>query len=330
MHILCPLHSSVCFRTTHCRSQLHEAKVEEDARLAAEAEARRIKEEEERKKREAEEEAQRQRILEEEERIAAEQAEAQAKAQREAEEQAQKQREAEEAERKQKEEEEKAKAAANGAHDEAHTAAEAKDASGSTSGAPSSEAGEAPHGTDQEPGSPHPSFNSLKARPTPPATSGLPSPTSTHPPSSIRSGHRPDSPTPPTKDGLNGANAVEISTTDATPTGSIVDESPLNLAAARERQRLGSSLPQRSLSASSAARLTSLTDESTMFGGTARKPNLSGVDTGNATTRHPNNDSDEDGYGQPSPRNTQTAFPDSVSEVRPREPAAIRWKATRL
>uniref|UniRef100_V5EPV7 PX domain-containing protein n=1 Tax=Kalmanozyma brasiliensis (strain GHG001) TaxID=1365824 RepID=V5EPV7_KALBG len=80
-------------------AELHQAKVEEDARLAAEAEAKRQMEEEERKKREAEEDAERQRQLEEERRIAAEkaEAEAQAEAQRQAEEQARQQKEAEEA-----------------------------------------------------------------------------------------------------------------------------------------------------------------------------------------------------------------------------------------
>ncbi|CDS01882.1 hypothetical protein, partial [Sporisorium scitamineum] len=238
-------------------AELHKAKLEEEARLAAEAEARHQKEEKERRQREAEE-----------------QAEPAAPAQSDA--------------------------------------------------PPSSEIGEAPNGIDHEPGSPHPSFNSLQARPTPPATSGLPSPTSSHPPSSIKSGFRPDTPPLPlgTKDATSAAqSAVTIATTDATPTGSIVEESPLNLAAARERQRLGSTLPQRSLSASSAARLTSLTDESTMFGGTARKSSLSGpayLDTASgALSRHAGSDSDDDGYGQPSPRKDQVAFPDRVQSGSP-------------
>ncbi|SPO29314.1 related to Vacuolar protein sorting-associated protein VPS5 [Ustilago trichophora] len=292
-------------------AEMHKIKLEEEARLAAEAEERRRnEEEEERKKRQAEQEAERQRQLEEEKRIAAEHAEAQAQAQRQAEEQARKQKEAEEAESRKKAEEEQAEkqlALANGSDDKPaeSTASEAF----TEAAPPSSEAGEA--STDREPGSPHPSFNSLKARPTPPATSGLPSPTSSHPPSSIKSGHRPDTP-PLSKDASNAPPqhpAVEILATDATPTGSVVEESPLNLAAARERQRLGSTLPQRSLSASSAARLTSLTDESTMFGGAARKSSLTGPAHLDTAVRHAKDDSDEDGYGQPSPRNNQVAFP---------------------
>ncbi|CDS81875.1 related to Vacuolar protein sorting-associated protein VPS5 [Sporisorium scitamineum] len=290
-------------------AELHKAKLEEEARLAAEAEARHQKEEKERRQREAEEQAERQHKLEEEKRIAAEQAEAQAKAeaeaQRKAEDEAERKREAEEA------------AAAAAAADPAAAPAQ-------SDAPPSSEIGEAPNGIDHEPGSPHPSFNSLQARPTPPATSGLPSPTSSHPPSSIKSGFRPDTPPLPlgTKDATSAAqSAVTIATTDATPTGSIVEESPLNLAAARERQRLGSTLPQRSLSASSAARLTSLTDESTMFGGTARKSSLSGpayLDTASgALSRHAGSDSDDDGYGQPSPRKDQVAFPDRVQSGSP-------------
>ncbi|SJX65710.1 related to Vacuolar protein sorting-associated protein VPS5 [Sporisorium reilianum f. sp. reilianum] len=288
-------------------AELHQIKLKEEERLAAEAEAKRQKEEEERRQREAEEEAERQRKLEEEKRIAAEQAEAKAKAEAEAEAEAKRQAEEEAARKKQADE---AAASAAASADTAPSRSEVP---------PSSEAGEAPNGTDHEPGSPHPSFNSLQARPTPPATSGLPSPTSTHPPSSIKSGHRPDTPPPPpptSKDALSPSaqSDVVIATTDATPTGSIVEESPLNLAAARERQRLGSTLPQRSLSASSAARLTSLTDESTMFGGAARKSSLGGpayLDTaGGALSRHAGSDSDDDGYGQPSPRNNQVAFPD--------------------
>ncbi|TKY87952.1 hypothetical protein EX895_003048 [Sporisorium graminicola] len=287
-------------------AELHKVKLEEEARLAAEAEAKRKKEEEERQQREAEEEAERQRKLERERRIAAEQAEAKAKAaaeaQRRAEEQAERQKEA----------------------DEGATAAETERASGRPDAPPSSEAGEAPNGTDHDPGSPHPSFNSLQARPTPPATSGLPSPTSSHPPSSIKSGHRPDTPPPAgTRDALlsSAQSSVVIATTDATPTGSVVDDSPLNLAAARERQRLGSTLPQRSLSASSAARLTSLTDESTIFGGTARKSSLSGpayLDTGSAVlSRNAGSDSDDDGYGQPSPRKDQLVFPERGQQGSP-------------
>lgn len=282
---------------------MHKAKIEEEARTAAEAKAQRQKEEEERKKREAEEEAERQRQLEEERRIAAEQAkaEAQAKAQREAEEQERQQKDAEEAE--------KNKAA------DANEAATSADTTVTTASAITSDAGEATNDTDARSVSPHPSFNSLQARPTPPATSGLPSPTSSHPPSSIKSGHRPDTPPrPSSKDGpASSSTVVEILATDATPTGSVVDESPLNLAAARERERLGSTLPQRSLSASSAARLNSLTDESTMFGGAVRKSSLSSqsyLDTASAAaSRHANDDSEDDGYGQPSPRNTQVAFP---------------------
>nr|CDI56112.1 related to Vacuolar protein sorting-associated protein VPS5 [Melanopsichium pennsylvanicum 4] len=290
--------------------ELYKLKQEEEARQAAEAEAKRLQEEEERKKREAEEDAERQRKAEEERRLAEEQA----KAQREAEEQQdRKLREAEEADQK-KAEPEAAQISANGAETVASSSTETP----AETGAAISEAGEAPNGTD--PGSPHPSFNSLKARPTPPATSGLPSPTSTHPPSSIKSGHRPDTPPP-----LNDApSTVEILATDATPTGSVVEESPLNLAAARERQRLGSSLPQRSLSASSAARLTSLTDESTMFGGAARHPPH--LDT---AARHAKDDSDDDGYGQPSPRNNQSAFPsESTSSPNPASRVSADGTAT--
>ncbi|SPO29957.1 related to Vacuolar protein sorting-associated protein VPS5 [Ustilago trichophora] len=294
-------------------AEMYKLKVEEEqAQLAAEAEQRRRKEEEEeeRQKRQAEEEAQRQRQLEEEKRVAAEQAEAQAKAQRQVEEEARKQKEAEEAESNKKAEEEQADkelAAADGSDDKPTESAASKTVTDSAP--PSSEVGEA--STDREPGSPHPSFNSLKARPTPPATSGLPSPTSSHPPSSIKSGHRPDTPPPPkhTSSAPPQHPAVEILATDATPTGSVVEESPLNLAAARERQRLGSTLPQRSLSASSAARLTSLTDESTMFGGAVRKSSLTGPAHLDTAVRHAKDDSDEDGYGQPSPRNNQVAFP---------------------
>ncbi|GAC97960.1 hypothetical protein PHSY_005548 [Pseudozyma hubeiensis SY62] len=270
-------------------AELYKAKLEEVARLEAEAQAKREKEEDERKKREAEEEAERQRKLEEKKRLAAEQAQARAEAEREAEEQAQKEKEAAEA-----------------AEVEAAKGAEAATES------VASTSGEAANGTDNAPGSPHPSFNSLQARPTPPATSALPSPTSSHPPSSIKSGRGSDTPPPPTsKDGPSTMpSAVEILATDATPTGSVIDESPLNLAAARERQCLGSTLPQRSLSASSAARLTSLTDESTMFGGASRKSSLSGppyLDT-TSTVRQGRDDSDDDGYGQPSPRVNQAAF----------------------
>ncbi|KAJ9474057.1 putative Vacuolar protein sorting-associated protein 5 (putative) [Pseudozyma hubeiensis] len=262
-------------------AEQYKAKLEEEARLEAEAQAKREKEEEERKKREAEEQAERQRKLEEEKGSLQNRHKP-----REAEEQAQKEKEAAEAE--------------SGKGTEA-----APESVASTSG-------EASNGTDNAPGSPHPSFNSLQARPTPPATSALPSPTSSHPPSSIKSGRGSDTPPPPTsKDGPSTMpSAVEILATDATPTGSVIDESPLNLAAARERQRLGSTLPQRSLSASSAARLTSLTDESTMFGGASRKSSLSGppyLDTTSAG-RQGRDDSDDDGYGQPSPRVNQTAF----------------------
>ncbi|EST07130.2 Phox homologous domain protein [Kalmanozyma brasiliensis GHG001] len=290
-------------------AELHQAKVEEDARLAAEAEAKRQMEEEERKKREAEEDAERQRQLEEERRIAAEkaEAEAQAEAQRQAEEQARQQKEAEEAANKPPVE-----APSEGASTEAVT---------STIAATTSEAGEATNDTDVRSGSPHPSFNSLQARPTPPATS-LPSPTSSHRPLSIKSDHRPETPPrPSSKDGPSSSRTqVEILATDATPTGSVVNESPLNLAAAQERERLGSTLPQRSLSASSAARLTSLTDESTMFGGAARKSSLSGqsyLDTASAAAARRAEDSDDDGYGQPSPRTNQVAFPQSAEPTSP-------------
>lgn len=278
-------------------AELHQLELEEQARLAEVAEAKRQKEEEERKMREAEQEVERQRQLEEEARIAAEQAEARQKVQQEAEEQARKDKEAKKVE--------------NSQEAQVHGEASSDPVPSSTTPA-SLEGGETSNDADHLPGSPHPSFNSLQARPTPPATSGLPSPTSSHPPSSIKSGHRPDTPPPPsTKDAVPSAqSAVEILATDATPTGSVINDSPLNLAAARERQRLGSSLPQRSLSASSAARLTSLTDESTMFGGTARKSSLSGptyLDT--TTSRQSRYDSDDDdGYGQPSPRNHQVSF----------------------
>lgn len=296
---------------------MHKLKLEEEARLAAQVEEKRRLEEEERKKQEAEE-AERQRKLEQQRCIAAEKAEAEAKAQREAEGKVRKEKEAE-AKRKQQEED---AANAIGEQTTDSTTTSAADETGHSTAPASSEAGEAANGTDQDPGSPHPSFNSLKARPTPPATSGLPSPTSSHPPSSIRSGHRPDTPPSHSDEGDAGTAAaqarasVQVSTTDATPTGSVVEESPLNLAAARERQRLGSSLPQRSLSASSAARMTSLTDESTMFGGAARKSSLSGpsyLDTAGAASRRANNDSDEDGYGHPSPRGNQAAFPEALT-----------------
>ena len=293
-----------------CFIQLYKAKLEEEARLAAEAEARREKQEEERKQREAQEEDERQRKVEEEKRITAERAkaEAQAKAQREAEEEAERKKQAEAAE-----------------------AAAAEATAPASQDTPiSSVASEASNSIDRDPGSPNPSFNSLQARPTPPATSGLPSPTSSKPPSSIRSGHRPDTPPPPssTTDAdktaidaiLSARPAAENAAADETPTGSIVEESPLNLAAARERQRLGSSLPQRSLSASSSARLTSLTDESTMFGGTVRKSSLSGpsyLDTNGASSRYGNDDSDDDGYGQPSPRVNQSTFPQNAREGSP-------------
>ncbi|KAI3477613.1 hypothetical protein L1887_60653 [Cichorium endivia] len=296
-------------------AETFKAKQEEEARIAAEAEEKRRKEEEERKKREAEEAAERERQAEEERRIAAEKAEADAKARAEAEQKAQQERDAQEAERKRQEEAQASQATEGDASNDSQ-ASKATDTEANDATAPSSstEPADGQNSIDHEPGSPHPSFNSLKARPTPPATSGLPSPTSTHPPSSIKSGHRPDTPPHP-HDGTPARSAVPISTTDATPTGSVVDESPLNLAAARERQRLGSTLPQRSLSASSAARLTSLTDESTMFGGAARKSSVSGVshlDTAAAASRHAPQDSDEDGYGQPSPRTNQATFQDTI------------------
>ncbi|KAJ1036173.1 hypothetical protein NDA18_000039 [Ustilago nuda] len=294
-------------------AEMHELKLEEEARLAAEAEVKRRIQEEERKKREAEE-AERQRKLEEERRMAAEKAEAEVKAQREVEQQAHKQKEAEEADAKQKQDAEASKSAEDSSTESQPAAT---DDAGPSTAPPSNEAGEAPNGTDHDPGSPHPSFNSLKARPTPPSTSGLPSPTSSHPPSSIKSAHRPNTPPlPENGDAADAQTQASTQVSDATPTGSVVEESPLNLAAARERQRIGSSLPQRSLSASSAARLTSLTDESTMFGGTARKSSLSGplhLDAAAAGPRHASNDSDEDGYGQPSPQTNQTAFPETLT-----------------
>ncbi|PWZ03599.1 Vps5-domain-containing protein [Testicularia cyperi] len=300
-------------------TEKYQEKLKEEARLAAEAEAQRKREEEERKKREAEE-AERQRKLREqqerEQEEARQKAEAEAAAAAAAAAKAQTEAAELEAKRKQQEQNDDASKAETGQDSNSEQTGKDTDKDHAQSGS----TGEDSHDrapTSSGPGSPHPSFNSLKARPTPPATSGLPSPTSSHPPSSIRSGHRPESPVQEpvgiaSTDQPNGSSQARTSAEEEstpTPVGSVLRDSPLNLAAARERERLGQTLPQRSLSASSAARLTSLTDESTMFGGSSRRFGANSTSNSRRASKDDDDDDDDDAYGQPSPRDAQAAFP---------------------
>ncbi|EPQ27155.1 uncharacterized protein PFL1_05436 [Pseudozyma flocculosa PF-1] len=349
---------------------------ERKRREAEEAEARRKAEEEEerlrKQKEEEEREAERLRLQREKE--AAEAEEAERRRVREAEAEA-------EVERKRKADEEAASAsAAAAAVEQADGAAQAADgdkpaddgeaagtseaapadltgspsataaaaaASTSRPTSPSAELADDPAGPDEPPrssplGSPNPSFSSLQARPTPPATSGLPSPSSSVPPS-IRSVHRPSSP-------IDGSSSVDhqhqqqeqdgqtaalgttptASTTGlagpgagpgATTSGPAPIDSPLNLSAAGDDLRRrssaaggahgsGSMLAERSMSGSSAggpSRLASLTDEKNLFGGTVRALDIQGAG-GKARAGEADGDNDSDGYGQPSPR-TDHAVP---------------------
>ena len=310
--------------------------------MAAEAEAKRIKEEEERKKREAEEaearrkkeqeeqeerrkkaeEVERERVKrEEEQRIAAE------RRQKEEAEEAERQAAAEKAEAESKAEADRTgQDSAQGNDEDANTAQQQqqqKEDSVTVSPraiSPSNDA--ASGGPLVQPGSPNPSFSSLQARPTPPATSGVPSPTSSVPPS-IRSLNQPGSPSldaiiSSNKEGDNddGIPSVEtdgaaLGSTPTTSTSALAGpeqkasavHSPLSLDASSDARRINGAA-QRTFSASSAgpSRLASLTDETTMFGGTVKSIS---IQAGQA--RDNDGDNDSDGYGQPSPRNNNSA-----------------------